>query len=204
MTSKRSTRIAFGAGAALLTLLLTAALALAGGVMRGTAGDDTITGTDKRDKIRAFKGNDTIKALAGRDRIRAGRGNDGVEAGDGHDIVFSGWGDDTVNGGPGADLIFAQQGADTISGGPGPDRLWALAGVDVTKQAGEPADTLDGGFGNDRFYVRDGEADKVTCGPGFDRVRADYKDVVANDCERLSRHGPRKRDDRTENEHDDD
>ena len=95
--------------------------------------------------------------------------------------------DDTLNGGPGRDLIFAQRGVDTVYGGGGNDDLWALARRDVTHEAGEPADTVDGGAGNDRIHVRDGEADTVTCGAGFDVVRADFKDKVATDCERVRR-----------------
>jgi len=202
MNSKRTSKPAIVAGAIALTLLLTAVAALAAPVMKGTGGDDTLTGTDNRDHIRALSGADTVDAKAGRDLVNAGRGKDTVQAGAGRDIVLAGFGDDTVDGGPGPDLIFAQRGVDTISGGDGPDVLWALARKDVTKQADEPADTLDGGAGHDRFHVRDGEPDKVTCGPGFDRVRADRKDVVANDCEQVRRGKPRKRDDR-ESERDD-
>jgi Ca2+-binding RTX toxin-like protein len=183
-------------------LLVTAALALAAPAIRGTTGDDTLTGTDVRDRIRAYSGNDTVDAKAGRDRIAAGRDNDTVEAGPGRDLVFSGYGDDTVNGGPGNDLIFAQRGVDTVSGGEGSDELWALARKDVTKQPNEPTDTLDGGPGHDLIRVRDGEADKVTCGPGVDRVRADYKDQVANDCEHVNRSRPRKRDEQREKDDD--
>jgi len=40
------------------------------------------------------------------------------------------------------------------------------------------------------IQVRDGTRDVVTCGPGFDRVRADFQDAVASDCERVQRHVP--------------
>jgi Ca2+-binding RTX toxin-like protein len=110
-----------------------------------------------------------------------------VNAGDGNDLVFGGPGDDTLNGELGNDRIFAQRGVDTVNGGPGNDDLWALARKDVTYLPGEPADTLDGGPGNDRFHVRDGEADHVSCGPGYDLVRADYRDAVSNDCELVMR-----------------
>jgi hypothetical protein len=46
--------------------------------------------------------------------------------------------------------------------------------------------------------VRDGEPDTVTCGDGFDVVRADHEDSVAADCERVRRHAPRPRDDDAE------
>jgi Ca2+-binding RTX toxin-like protein len=180
--------------AAALTLLLTAALTWAG-VVKGTHSSDTLTGTDTRDRIHARGGDDTVNALKARDRVHAGKGNDTVDAGPGRDVVWGDRGNDTLNGGPGADLIFAQVGVDTVNGGDGPDRLWALARRDVSGEAGEPADTVNGDAGHDRIYVRDGEADKVTCGPGNDRVMADYKDEVANDCERVRRGRPHRRDD---------
>jgi Ca2+-binding RTX toxin-like protein len=157
----------------------------------GTTGDDVITGTDGRDSITGGLGNDTLNGLGRRDFIFGGRGKDTIDAGDGNDLVFAGNNDDTVNGGLGNDRIFAQRGVDNVNGGPGNDDLWALARADVTRQPGEPADTLNGGPGNDVFHVRDGEADHVNCGEDYDVVRADYKDVVANDCELVKRRGGR-------------
>ena len=61
-----------------------------------------------------------------------------------------------------------------------------------------PADTVNGGAGNDRIHVRDGEPDTVTCGDGFDVVRADDEDSVATDCERVKRRAPRSSDDDAE------
>ena len=52
-------------------------------------------------------------------------------------------------------------------------------------------DTVNGDEGDDRIFVRDGTRDVVTCGAGFDRVRADFADDVAADCEQVKRHAPR-------------
>jgi hypothetical protein len=41
--------------------------------------------------------------------------------------------------------------------------------------------------GNDVVRVRDGAADRVTCGAGRDRVVADAQDSVARDCEVVQR-----------------
>jgi Ca2+-binding RTX toxin-like protein len=157
----------------------------------GTKGDDVINGTDHHDYIAGRSGNDTLNAFGRADFVLAGRGNDTVNAGAGNDLVFGGPGDDTLNGELGNDTIFAQRGVDTVDGGPGNDDLWALARSDVTGEPSEPADTLLGGPGNDVFHVRDGEADHVDCGEGHDVVRADYKDVVANNCELVIRRAPR-------------
>jgi Ca2+-binding RTX toxin-like protein len=179
-------------GVAAVTVTAFASIALAKPFI-GTTGDDVINGTDRRDYIAGRLGNDTLNGFGKRDVIAGGRGNDTINAGDGNDIVFAGYDDDTVNGELGNDLIFAQRGVDTINGGPGNDRLWARAPFDVTRQPGEPADTLDGGPGNDRFHVREGEADRVVCGDGYDVVRADFKDDVANDCELVKRRGGRQK-----------
>ena len=91
--------------------------------------------------------------------------------------MSGGKGDDTQYGGSRGDVIFANLGADKSFGGNGNDVLWALAKGDVSQPG---VDALDGGNGNDRFRVRDGEADLITCGAGFDRVRADQFDVITD------------------------
>jgi Ca2+-binding RTX toxin-like protein len=182
-------RVSLGAlitAIAALTAIVGVAVAMP---VKGTNGDDTLNGTEGHDVIRAFAGNDTINALAGFDIIFAGKGNDNVQGGDGHDYMGGGQGDDTQYGGPKGDIIFAERGVDTTFGGDGNDYLWAMAHKDVDRTAGEPADTVHGENGDDRIRVRDGEADTVTCGLGFDKVFADRKDNVAADCELVQRRG---------------
>ena len=41
-------------------------------------------------------------------------------------------------------------------------------------------DTLDGGNGDDVFRTRDGEVDRITCGPGNDRALLDNVDVITD------------------------
>jgi Ca2+-binding RTX toxin-like protein len=186
MRSKWVLVAALSAMVGVLTALTGAALAQH---VNGTNGDDTLTGTARHDWIAGRAGNDTINALGGFDIVLAGKGNDTVQGAEGRDYVRGGDGDDTLYGGPGNDIIFAERGVDVEYGGDGNDDLWAMAHGDVERRTGEPADTLNGENGNDRFHVRDGEADTVTCGAGFDTVTADYRDQVANDCERVLRHG---------------
>jgi Ca2+-binding RTX toxin-like protein len=76
--------------------------------------------------------------------------------------------------------MFANLGVDTLSGNGGNDVLWALAKGDVASSGDPIGDTLNGGDGNDRFHTRDGEVDRITCGAGFDRVRADQFDLITD------------------------
>jgi Ca2+-binding RTX toxin-like protein len=128
-------------------------------VIYGTPGDDSLTGTDRRDFIYARAGNDT------------------ASAGNGSDFVFGGRGDDTLSGDDSRDFLFGGPGKDTLQGGGGPDSAWA----------GRGADTLEGGAGNDALHAAadDGQVDVVDCGPGdFDRAVIRAGDV-AIDCERV-------------------
>src|SRR2546430_1689315 len=52
---------------------------------------------------------------------------------------------------------------------------------------GKGNDVLSGGPGNDRINARDGHTDRINCGRGNDRVKADGKDKVARNCEHVSR-----------------
>jgi hypothetical protein len=67
--------------------------------------------------------------------------------------------------------------AATIHGTPGPDSI-----------VGTPAaDTIFAGAGNDLIQAAFGGVDRVDCGPGRDIVSADQSDVVAANCEVVSR-----------------
>ena len=94
-----------------------------------------------------------------------------------------------------ADRLRGTAGGDRIKGGGGNDRLNGKAGEDCVKggngrdrvAGGKGADKLGGGGGNDRIKARDGERDRVRCGPGRDRVTADRADRVSRRCERVRR-----------------
>jgi len=75
-------------------------------------------------------------------------------------------GNDTVRGGPAADVVDGGAGNDALDPGPG-------------------ADVVRGGGGNDAISVRDGVADSVDCGDGFDTVVADRADVLTG-CESVA------------------
>ena len=77
-----------------------------------------------------------------------------------------------------ADTIFALGGNDRIEGRAGPDFLHGGPGRDMVL----------GEAGNDRIAVDfDRARDTVSCGPGQDLVNAELADVVAGDCEIVSR-----------------
>jgi Ca2+-binding RTX toxin-like protein len=134
--------------------------------------------------IDAGAGNDSVLGGDGNDRVWAGAGDDSVDTGPGFDRVRGRRGDDTINGGDGFDVLHGGLGADTINGGPGNDRITARV-----REA--RSDTVNGDAGDDRIFTRDGTRDVVTCGAGVDRVRADFVDDVAADCEQVKRHTPR-------------
>jgi Ca2+-binding RTX toxin-like protein len=72
-----------------------------------------------------------------------------------------------MGGGPGNDVVHGYAGNDTLIGGPG-------------------RDDIRGGPGADRFIARDGQPDRIVCGPGRDRVQRDLSDKVGSDCESVT------------------
>jgi len=93
------------------------------------------------------------------------------------DVILGTNGPDDAFARRGKDLVSAGAGADRLSGGRGRDRLFGGSGEDV----------LLGGPGNDFLATRDGEADRVDCGPGRDYAEADSADRVSSDCEVVRR-----------------
>jgi Ca2+-binding RTX toxin-like protein len=93
--------------------------------------------------------------------------------------------DDVIDGGAGADAITAGYGNDTITGGPGQDKIVA----DRDGRCNEMHCDLSPGSASDTIDAVDGEVDNISCGPGQDTVKADAADVVAADCEAVTRAG---------------
>lgn len=129
-----------------------------------------IVGSAKPDVLRGTPRADTILGKAGNDRIFGRGGNDVLSGQVGNDRVLGEAGNDRLNGNAGNDRLL---------GGAGNDRLRGHAGNDV----------LVGGAGNDVLVGGPGK-DRVVCGAGRDRVTADALDVVAKDCELVSRPAP--------------
>ena len=140
-----------------------------GGTEDGPAGACAveIVGTDQADRLTGDARGELIRGLAGADRLRGGGGEDCVRGDADRDAVFGDDGNDTLLGGAGRDRLY---------GGPGDDALVGGGAVDL----------LDGGAGADILDAADGRAERVRCGSGRDRVRADRVDRLSG-CERVRR-----------------
>ena len=174
-------RRALAAGAA--ALLLSGVAIGEAANRRPTQHADHLFGTAKADRIDGLGGNDHIFGRGGDDVLRGGRGNDRVvgapgddvvRGGPGRDKVNGGAGDDVVAGGPGNDILVGKSGDDLVTGGSGDDRIYGSAGHDE----------LRGGAGNDVIDARDGEPDRIDCGPGDDDTAiVDATEDGVYDCE---------------------
>lgn len=86
-----------------------------------------------------------------------------------------------------ADRLVGTRSADTIRGLGGNDRILGGAGGDLLSGGGG-RDTVSGEAGPDRIAVHyDGAKDAAVCGSGVDVVNAELEDVVADDCEIVTR-----------------
>lgn len=158
------------------------------------------------DRLFGGPGNDTLTGGDGRDRIHGGPGNDVATGNAGDDLLSGGAGDDQLYGKAGNDRIFANGGNDEEWGGDGNDQLWALARVDVTGPGDPSGDTLHGEAGDDVLHARDGEVDRIDCGPGNDTALLDAVDVIVDatpanpngSCEKVVRRAPSPKDARQE------
>jgi len=158
---------------------------------RGTDGPDTLNGTEAGDRLLGMGGDDTVNGLqdadcllggAGADTLSDAEGDDQLEGGDGRDILAGGQGDDRLIGGAGNDRVTGDKGADRLEGGPGEDRL--SGGPGAPRRRG--GNTYFGGAGNDNIVAANGRHEKIDCGKGRDRVRADRGDRLRG-CEKVLR-----------------
>jgi Ca2+-binding RTX toxin-like protein len=144
----------------LMLAAMTLALLLASGVALAV----TKIGTNGPDILRGTNGEDNLLGKAGKDVI-PGLG--------GEDNLLGGRGNDAVGGGRGSDNVLGEGGNDYLQDGP-------------FNESSE--DNLSGGGGNDVLDAinRPAFGDTIVCGRGFDRVLADRKDVVSDDCEKVA------------------
>ncbi|GHC61714.1 calcium-binding protein [Neogemmobacter tilapiae] len=88
----------------------------------GTAGPNTLRGTNGYDELDGLGGNDTLYVL---------NGNDELDGDGGNDRLFGGFGNDDLDGGAGADSLYGGAGRDWLEGDAGNDWLAGGGGADV-------------------------------------------------------------------------
>ncbi|HSR71705.1 MAG TPA: Ig-like domain-containing protein, partial [Kiloniellales bacterium] len=120
-----------------------------GVAIEGTAGTDSMIGTNQADAIFGYAGADTIDGGNSGDTLYGGDGNDILDGGgNGADSLYGGAGDDILIGGNGVDFLDGGAGADQLFGGTGGDILiWDAA--DTLIDGGNGPDTLRAQFGDD-------------------------------------------------------
>lgn len=161
----------------------------------GTPGNDTLTGTDRADRMFGYVGNDTLDGGGGHDELSGGEGDDTLFGGDGNDIVSGDEGADTLYGGAGNDVLWSDGDDDLIDGGSGTDHAilnfgsytadlefthLATATLTIgsvtlksvenfTLTGGHGSDRFTGGAGTYTFFGRDG-SDTLKVGAGNDKL----------------------------------
>jgi hypothetical protein len=102
--------------------------------------------------------------------VTLGADRDDGEAGEGDEVGIT---VEDVTGGSGADRIVGTNDANELDGRAGNDSITGLGGTDVAIGAG----------GDDSIALRDGEADRASCGDGTDSASVDELDTADADCE---------------------
>ncbi len=81
------------------------------------AGNDTLTGNDAGNLLRANAGNDILSGNLG------------------NDTLYGGLGDDTLSGGGGNDVLYGEAGANSLDGGAGNDTYYVTNALDIVTEA---------------------------------------------------------------------
>lgn len=102
--------------------------------VRGSGGNDVLSGNDSDNVIGGGDGDDFIYGLGGNDSVGGSLGNDVVDGGPGSDVVSGSMGADMLYGGGGNDIL---QGGDDGWGDVRDDMLWGGSGCDVFEFRGE-------------------------------------------------------------------
>jgi Ca2+-binding RTX toxin-like protein len=144
--------------------------------------DDDLDLGEGDDDIELGGGDDEADGGAGDDELHGGPGNDHLDGNAGDDAVFGEPGHDDLTGGVGTDRIKGAAGRDDLAGGAGADKVEGGAGSDEV-EGGAGSDVIHGGLGDDKILAKDGQRDRVDCGPGWDRAVADKIDVLKR-CEK--------------------
>ena len=135
----------------------------------GPGGAVNLNGDDDVDVSGPFTTN-ILQGFAGNDVIAA----QGDYSGTGRELV--------ATGGSGKDTIIAPPSGAVVHGGAAKDRLIGGRRADNIT-GGRGNDLIRSGKGRDLIRASDGTRDRVNCGPGIDKVKADGIDTIRN-CER--------------------
>ena len=121
-------------------------------IIRGTEGNDILTGTTQNDIVYALGGEDSLNTGNGDDFLLGGAGADTLDGGFGRDYINGGQGNDRLEGSGGNDILYGGDGDDTLSAGEGSDALFGEGGNDILN-LGPGADLARGGAGADIFVI---------------------------------------------------
>lgn len=136
----------------------------------------TIIGDDTGEMLEGTNNDDDIFGNGGQDEILGKDGADDVEGGTGGDDIKGEDGWDHLEGGPGNDVVRSGDGHNTLIGDAGQDDLQGIVSQTINEH--------EGGADDDLIDARNGQADTVVGGGGFDTCRVDGNqlDDVSN-CE---------------------
>ncbi|UVO50128.1 hypothetical protein M0208_06195 [Sphingomonas sp. SUN019] len=146
--------------------------------IKGTGGNDQLTGGFGDDQISGEKGVDAIFAGFGADLVFGDKGEDALYGGGGDDRVFGGWQSDAIYGELGDDTLYGDVGVisagsrganDRLFGGDGDDTLYGDA-VTITAGGRGGNDILLGGRGADKLYGDGGSGAGVAAANGDDKL----------------------------------
>ena len=142
-------------------------------------GADTLIGTPGVNVLDGLRGDDTLEGRGGADELRGGDGNDATSYANAPAGVTIDLGriTQTTDGDKlySVEDVIGSPFADTLTGNAVANRIVGGAGTD----------TVAAGAGADRVEVRDGEADRASCGADVDTAVSDRRtlDTIDADCE---------------------
>jgi Ca2+-binding RTX toxin-like protein len=122
-------------------------------VVRGGAGNDTLTGGNGDDTLSGGDGTNTLNGGAGSDSLYGGAGTSTMSGGDGDDYIYGDVGNDKEYGGTGNDYLTGATGHNTLSGGAGDDTLSSTPGFVQIGSTITIVDKIDGGSGDDTAVI---------------------------------------------------
>jgi hypothetical protein len=160
--------------------------------MSGGEGDDRLDGADDNDTLDGEAGRDDLVGGGGADIMIGGPGDDGVNYGSAPRGVTVTLDQVRNDGEAGEDWvrdverIRGSAWDDTLFGDPAANQLDGGAGDDLLEPGGG-RDTVSAGPGRDAVRAREGEEDRVACGPGVDFAIIDPDDEVSAGTERCER-----------------